>query len=101
MRDGDHVTIENDPCIVQGWRIDQIATSELVGVTSARSRDVEEIINERRGILRKKRKSSNDKMRLAELDLKISALPTEENPEDQAAMDLIHKAAELIRKKSA
>ncbi len=101
MRDGDHVTIENDPCIVQGWRIDQIATSELVGVTSARSRDVEELINERRGILRKKRKSRSDKMRLAELDLKISALPTEENPENQAAMDLIHKAAELIRKKSA
>ncbi len=97
IRDGDHVTIENDPLIIRGWRIDQIATSNLIGVDSARSPEVEALINDRRAILRKKRKSNKDKERLAELDEKISRLPTEEDRDDQAAMDLIRKAAEHIR----
>jgi len=97
IQDGDHVIIENDPLFVKGWRIDQIATSNLIGVPSARSIDVEAFINERRAILDKKKKSSKDKVRLAELDEIISALPTEEDPDDQAALELIRKAAELIR----
>ena len=97
IRDDDHVRIENSPSIIRGWRIDQIATSELIGVPSARSPEVEMLINERRAILGKKRKSSADKKRLAELDARLSQLPTEEDSEDQAVLDLIHQAAALIR----
>ena len=98
MKEGNHVVIENDPLIVSGWRIDQIATN-LMGLSSARSFDVEALINERRSILGKKRKQKKDKDRLAELDKIISNLPTEENKFNQAAIDLINKAAKIIEKK--
>ena len=91
--------IENDPLIVIGWRIDQYATSTLIGVPSNKSVEIEALINERHKILGKKRKFQKDKDRLEELDEIISTLPTAVNPEDQEAMRLIRKAAELIKKK--
>ena len=94
-RDGDHVTIVNDPVAIRGWRIDQI-TATLMELP-VRSVDVEALINERRTILGKQRKSIKDKQRLAELDGTISQLPTEVDPDDQAAMELIREAAKLIR----
>lgn len=96
-REGYHVVIDNNPLIVEGWRIDQIATSDLIGVPSARSIQVEQFIEERRTILFKKRKNSQDKKRLAELDEIVSNLPTEENQDDQAIMNLIRRAAILIK----
>jgi len=98
-REGNHVVIDNNPLIVEGWRIDQIATSDLIGVPSARSVQVEVILEERRVILLKKRKSANDKKRIAELDKIISNLPTEEDSDNQRTMDLIKKAVDLMGKK--
>ena len=96
-RDGDHVSIENDPVIVRGWRIDQIAANLME--LPVRSFYVETLINERRDILDKKSDFRKNKKRLAELDELISKLPTVDNPEDQAAMELIREAASLIKKR--
>lgn len=97
MRDGDHITIENNPLLVEGWRIDQIATSDLIGVPSARSWEVTELIRERRLILAKRNILKEDKERLEVLDEKISTLPVMEDPADQAAMDLIRQTAALLK----
>jgi hypothetical protein len=35
-REGDHVIIDNEVDNIQGWRIDQILTSDLFGLKSAR-----------------------------------------------------------------
>lgn len=96
MRDGDHVKVENDPHLVKGWRIDQIATS-LMGVPNARSSKVEGLINERRQLLDKENLSTDDEMRLVELDTLLSFLPTSESQSDEEAMKLIRKAAEILK----
>ena len=40
-REGDHVVIENDPETLHGWSIDQILTSELYGLKTARPPELE------------------------------------------------------------
>ena len=40
-REGDHVVIENNPESIRGWRIDQILTSDLFGLETARPPDIE------------------------------------------------------------
>jgi predicted ATP-binding protein involved in virulence len=50
-RRGSHVHIENEPAVIATWRIDQILTSDMFGVTSSRSESVEKILKERRALL--------------------------------------------------
>jgi hypothetical protein len=52
-REGDHVVIDNDPVRLRNWRVDQILTSELFGLESARPPQIEEPLKERREILAK------------------------------------------------
>ena len=42
-REGDHVVIENHPETIRGWRIDQVLTSNLFGLETARPPDVEKL----------------------------------------------------------
>ena len=91
IQDGDHVTIENDPLLIRGWRIDQVATS-LLGLP-VRSFEIEKLIKERQGILGLTKKKPDDLKRLEELDTILLELPTEIDPENQKAMDLIRQAA--------
>ncbi|MEJ7684095.1 MAG: AAA family ATPase [Segetibacter sp.] len=72
------VRIENDPLIVKGWRIGQIITSDLFGVESERSPEVENDINRRRTLLDQQsfsELSEEEKKELTELDKKLSELP--------------------------
>ena len=100
LRDeGGHVVIENDPLAVRGWRIDQILTSELFGLPTSRRLEIEKLILERKGILEKPERNSQDRDRLRYLDEKLDALPTAESHDDQEAMDVIRRAAELLKAK--
>ena len=94
-RDGDRVTINSRPQFVEGWRVDQILTSDLFGV-AARSPAIERLIEERYDLLRKGEKTPLDKRRLRELDSRLNDLPVAIRPEDDEAMKLIRQAAELI-----
>jgi hypothetical protein len=95
-KDG-QVVIENQPRFVKSWRVDQILTSELFGVTSARSPDIERLIIERNTLLNKLKRNQADEARLRELELALDNLPTAERHEDQEAMDLIRQAADLLK----
>ena len=98
-REGNTVIIENDPLVVQGWRIGQVATSNLFGVDSERSPEVEALLNKRRSILDKPARSPADEEALKRLDADLSGLPVTENGEDQVLLDQIHAAAELLKAK--
>ena len=91
------VVIENRPLFVEAWRVDQVQTSNLFGVPSARSPQYESLIAEHHGLLDKTRRSKAEEKRLKELDKELDALPTAENHEDQAAMDLIRRMAANLR----
>jgi len=92
-REGDHVAIDNDPEVLRNWRVDQILTSELFGLESARPPQIEEPLKERREILAKPKLTRTDEKRLAELERAIGELPAGETAEDSRAMELIRRAA--------
>jgi AAA domain len=95
-RDGDHAVILNDPVVIRDWRLDQVITSELFGLESARPPEVEEKLRRRLTLLRKRRRTFTEKAELEKLDREVHNLPTAETPDEQKAMDIIRQAAELI-----
>ncbi len=99
-REGDHVVIDNDPQVIKGWRVDQILTSELFGLKSARSLEYDEAIQEREKILAKARLTKKDKVRLRELAAIISDFPTGETPIEIEAMDIVRRAAERLKREN-
>jgi hypothetical protein len=96
-REGDHVVIDNDPDVLRNWRVDQILTSELFGLESARPPQIEAPLKERRDLLAKPKLTSRDRKRLAELEAQIGDLPAGESVEDRRAMELIRRAAAKLQ----
>jgi predicted ATPase len=96
-REGDHVIIDNDIEAIRGWRIDQILTSDLFGLESARPPQLDGLMAERKKILSKGRLTKRDRKKLQELEEKIGPLPAGETLEDSAAMDIIRRAAERLK----
>lgn len=89
------VYIENNPFIVQGWRIGQIVTNLFE--ISERSPEIEELEIKRRAILDKFNRTPEDDQELKRLDSELSRLPVAEKLEDQKLMDQIRMTAELLR----
>ncbi|NUN64833.1 AAA family ATPase [Pseudanabaena biceps] len=96
-REGDRVIIDNNPEIIDNWRVDQVLTS-VFEIPSARPPQIEKLLAERQTILSKAKLSKADKAKLKELEEKIGALPTAETPDDIKAMDIIRRAAKLLEK---
>lgn len=95
-RDGDHAVIDSQPDEVKNWRIDQILTSELYGLPSARPPHLDDLLAERRKILTKRELNREDERRLRVIDNKIGSMPGGETPEELQAMEIIERAARLI-----
>ncbi|HVC93268.1 MAG TPA: AAA family ATPase [Pirellulales bacterium] len=99
-REGDHVVIDNDIEAVRGWRVDQVLTSDLFGLPSARPPALDGIIKRREEILLKPRVSKADQAELARLEKQIGWLPAGETAAEAAKnMRLVEETLELLRKK--
>lgn len=98
-REGDRVVIDNNPEIVDNWRVDQVLTS-VFELPTARPADLEPLLTRRQELLSKPRLSKADKAELQELEAKIGSLPTAETPDDIKAMDIIRRAAQLLENSS-
>lgn len=96
-REGDHVVIDQSVEAVKNWRADQILTSDLFGLETARPKEIEPFLEERQKILSKAKISKKDEKRLTELEAEIGEMPVMENPEDDEAMDIIRRAAERLQ----
>jgi energy-coupling factor transporter ATP-binding protein EcfA2 len=96
-REGDHVVIDNDVESIRGWRVDQILTSDLFGLSTARPPQIEEFLKERTALLSKPRLTKKDEVRLRELESAIGPLPTGETKTEREALDLIQRAAESMK----
>jgi predicted ATP-binding protein involved in virulence len=92
-REGDHVVIDQSIEAVRGWRADQILTSDLFDLPSARPKETEELLEQRKQILSKAKLTKADEKKLKEISEKLGSLPVMENPEDDKAMDIIRRAA--------
>ena len=78
-REGDHVVIENHPETIRGWRVDQILTSDLFGLETARPPDMEKDLLRQKELLTKSRLTKADQKELEEIDKRIGPLPTGES----------------------
>jgi predicted ATP-binding protein involved in virulence len=94
-REGDHVVIDNDPEIVDNWRVDQVLTS-VFEMPTARPADVEKFILRRRELLAKSKLTKKDQAELKQLEEQIGSLPTGESQVDIRAMDIIRRAAQYL-----
>ena len=92
----DQVEIKMHRESVNAWRADQILASDLFGVPS-RSREIEMLIGERNDLLDKASRNPAEDARLDLVEKKLEGLRTAEDPEDQAAMDLIRQVAAELR----
>ncbi|HEX8699150.1 MAG TPA: AAA family ATPase, partial [Myxococcaceae bacterium] len=96
-REGDHVVIDNDVESIRGWRVDQILTSDLFGLETARPPQLEELLKERTALLSKPRLTREDEARLQELETAIGPLPAGETSTEREALELIQRAAARLR----
>uniref|UniRef100_A0ACD5GVC4 AAA family ATPase n=1 Tax=Desertifilum tharense IPPAS B-1220 TaxID=1781255 RepID=A0ACD5GVC4_9CYAN len=94
-REGDRVIIDNNPEIIENWRVDQVLTS-VFELPTARPANLDPLLNRRQELLSKSRLSKADKAELKELEAKIGSFPTAETPDDIKAMDIIRRAAKLL-----
>jgi predicted ATP-binding protein involved in virulence len=98
-REGDRVVIDNNPEIIENWRVDQVLTS-VFELPSARPADIEPLLARRQYLLTKSRLSKTDKAELQQLEQQMGSLPTAETPDDIKAMDIIRRAAQLLENSS-
>lgn len=96
-RESEGVVIHQQAQDVQGWRIDQLLTSDLFDLKSARSPHYESLLNQRRQLLSKAKLTAQDHALLKTLEAQIGDLPTAETADDIQAMDIIRRAAQLLR----
>lgn len=93
----DHVVVEQDLALLSNLRVDQILTSELYGLQSARPRRLDELLEQRRALLSKGTVTDADRRALEEIEAKIGNLPAGETPEEMEAMDIIQRAAAWLK----
>jgi energy-coupling factor transporter ATP-binding protein EcfA2 len=97
-REDDHVRMEISPEEIKNWRIDQILTSDLYGLPSARPPHLDALLEERRKILTKPELTAADRQTLGDLENEIGQLPGGESPDELRAMQLIERAARALKK---
>jgi predicted ATP-binding protein involved in virulence len=95
-REGDRVIIDNNPEIIENWRIDQVLTS-VFELPSVRPPQLDQLLNEREQLLSKAHLTEADEARLQALAQQIGSLPTGDTPEDIEAKDIIRRAAKLLK----
>ena len=97
-RKGDHVIIDQDAGSVRGWRVDQILTSDLFGLPSARDPAQDELRKRREALLGKSRLTKADEAELSKIEAELIDAPGGESPQQIEAMNLIMRAAARMDK---
>ncbi|MCP4700063.1 MAG: AAA family ATPase, partial [Gammaproteobacteria bacterium] len=97
-REGSHVNIHNQDCErIKGWRYDQVLTSDLFGLDSARPPEYDALFQRREILLAKPELSEKDKMELEAIGRRLDELPVTNTPEDNEAMSVLRKAADILK----
>ncbi len=94
----DYVEIHNDMEPVGNLRVDQILTSDLYGLESARPPQLDRLLEERQEILAKSELTKEDEKRLDEIEEGIGDLPAGETKEQREAMDFMKDVADRLEK---
>lgn len=97
-REGDHVVIDNDVDYIRNWRVDQILTSDLFGLDSARPPHIAKLLAERDNLLAKSKLSKADEKKIADLESEIGELPLGETKQQRRMLDDIQQSLNLLKR---
>ena len=95
--DGDTVKISRNNISVKNWRVDQILTSDLFGLDTARAPDVEAGMKRRVELLEANSLTQTELAELNELNNRVDAVPTYEDDSLNKAHDIIRRAARKLK----
>ncbi|RYE20801.1 MAG: hypothetical protein EOP45_10485 [Sphingobacteriaceae bacterium] len=93
----ENVHINNEPEGIDGWRIDQILTSDLFGLKSARGTAYNKLVAQREALLIKPKLTKQEKADLTTLTEKLTELPTGENRVEMNDRKLISDLIQQIK----
>lgn len=96
-KEDDGVKIYNHMDTIKNWRVDQILTSDLFGLETARPPQTEDAIRRRAEILSQKTLTKEDEALVASLEQQIGDLPVGETSDDIKAMEIIRNAARKLQ----
>ncbi len=99
-RKGAQVIIDNNPEMVNNWRIDQVLTSDLFGLETSRRPDVQKMMDDRKKILSKEKISAGDKSKLNKIQENLGEVPVYETKIEKNAFSAVDKVAELLNIKA-
>lgn len=91
------VEIENEPAGIEGWRVDQILTSELFGLKSARGVDYDNLLARREELLRLEKPTRKEKAELATVTKELTELPTGEKADESKDRQLIDNFVQQLK----
>lgn len=92
----DHVEILNDPEEVRGWRVDQILTSDLFGLRSARPVEVENLLERQQELVLVDSPTEAQQAELAEVDEKLAGLVPGETAQDRETWAVVRRLANRL-----
>ncbi|MDR0680395.1 MAG: AAA family ATPase [Dysgonamonadaceae bacterium] len=95
-RADDHVKVINEPDIIKDWRIDQILTSDLFGIKSARSKETEIKLERRKKLLKKISLNREEENELELLNKEIYSMPVGDTKEEINAMSILRNFTEKL-----
>ena len=92
------VHIDNSPFLIEGWRVDQILTSDLFGMPSKLSYPIEQLQDKRYKLLGKEGRTQDEELELKQIDEFMTNLTVSDKPDDIEAIQIIREAAAAIKK---
>lgn len=100
-REKDRVRIDNDVDRIKGWRVDQLLTSDLFELPSARPPKLDVLLEERKKLLTRGKLTAANRRRIDELNEQIGSLPGGETAEDAKTRVLLERALKELKKPGA
>ena len=100
-REGDQALIHNTQLGVQGWRVDQVLTSDLFGLERARSKQAEDRLLRREELLARDDLDPAERAELTELNKWVHGLPAGESAEDRETWSLMKRATQALERGDA
>jgi energy-coupling factor transporter ATP-binding protein EcfA2 len=99
--DEGEVTIENEPSVVQDWSIDQLATSELFDLPSARSPTTSDAVQRRLRLLAKPELNADEEGELEALETRVSALGARTSEDEAVLRGVVSRTTAILRARPA
>ena len=81
--------------------MDQLLTSDLFGLSSARPPELDDLLGQRKKLLTKGKLTAADRRRLEELSEEIGSLPGGETADDAKTRNLLERALKELKKPGA